>query len=319
MKKNHFALLMIANLAIATAALAGEDSKPAKARTMDEILAASKADDWRSPDPDHTLYITLASGTVVIELAPAFAPAHVANIKTLTKEKFWDGLSIYRAQDNFVVQFGDPDAEDKEKRKSLGLAKDKLPIEFTAPIERVDEALGNFTRLPDVDGWAPQVGFSGSMPVGRDPATEQTWLAHCYGTLGAGRDAPPDSSTGAELYVVIGQSPRQLDRNVTTFGRVIWGIEHLSVLPRGKAVLGFYEKPEQRMPIESIALASSLPTAKQLPLQVMRSDSPLFAELIEARRNRKDAWYVRPAGHIDLCNVPIPVREKPAKKKSTKE
>jgi peptidylprolyl isomerase len=272
---------------------------------MQELLDASKPADWRTLDPANTLYLDLASGRVVIELAPDFAPAHVANIRTLAHEHYWDGLSINRSQDNFVVQWGDP-AEDDAKRKSLGSAKPHLPAEFT----RRSAGLP-FVRLPDPDGWAPQVGFSEGFPAARDPKTGTTWLTHCYGTVGAGRDMAADSSNGTELYVVDGQSPRQLDRNITVVGRVVQGMELLSVLPRGTAPLGMYEKPDQRVPIRSLTLASDVPETKRTPLQVLRTDTPLFTAVVEARRNRRDDWYKVPAGHIDICNVPLPARAPP--------
>ncbi|MCJ0825217.1 peptidylprolyl isomerase [Luteimonas sp. 50] len=272
---------------------------------MQELLDGSSPSDWRALDPANTLYMELAGGRVVIELAPAFAPAHVANIRTLAHEHYWDGLSIYRSQDNFVVQFGDP-TEDEKARKPIGNAKAQLPAEFT----RESEGLA-FDRLPDSDGWAPEIGFSGGFPVARDPKSGQAWLAHCYGTLGAGRDVAADSSNGTELYVVDGQSPRQLDRNITVVGRVVQGMELLSVTPRGPQPMGFYDEPGLRTPIRSIALAADLPEAERTPLQLLRTDTPVFAQVVESRRNRKDAWYKVPAGHIDLCNVPLPVRAPP--------
>ncbi|MFC7302434.1 peptidylprolyl isomerase [Cognatiluteimonas weifangensis] len=274
-------------------------------RSAQELLDASSPSDWRTPDPANTLYMDLAAGRVVIELAPGFAPAHVANIRTLARERYWDGLSIYRSQDNFVVQFGDP-TEDAAARKPIGSARPQLPAEFT----RTSEGLA-FDRLPDRDGWAPEVGFADGFPAARDPASGQAWLAHCYGTLGAGRDVAADSSNGTELYVVDGQSPRQLDRNITVVGRVVQGMELLSVIPRGPAPMGFYAHPEQRTPIRSIALAADLPEAQRTPLQLLRTDTALFAQLVEMRRNRRDDWYKVPAGHIDLCNVPLPVRAPP--------
>ncbi|MDQ2701302.1 MAG: peptidylprolyl isomerase [Pseudomonadota bacterium] len=282
---------------------ADEQSKP---KSTSELLEASKPSDWRTPDPANILYMQVPGGRVMIELAAEFAPAHAANIRTLAHEHYWDGLSIYRSQDNFVVQFGDP-TEEAEDRKPIGSAKDKLPAEFT----RASEGLA-FDRLPDQDGWAPEVGFSNGFPAARDPQSGKAWLAHCYGTLGAGRDVAPDSSNGTELYVVDGQSPRQLDRNITVVGRVLKGMELLSVIPRGPEPMGFYEDPAQRTPITSIALASDVPEAQRTPLQVLRTDTPLFARLVEMRRNRDDGWYKVPAGHIDLCNVPIPVRAPPA-------
>src|SRR6476661_1780979 len=278
---------------------------PAKPVSMQGLLDSSKPSDWRSLDPANTLYLDLASGRVVIELAPDFAPAHVANIRAFAHEGYWNGLSINRSQDNFVVQWGDP-AEDDKTRKPLGSAQAHLPAEFT----RSTKGLA-FDRLPDADGWAPQVGFSHGLPAARDPKTGTAWLAHCYGVVGAGRDVAADSSNGSELYVVDGQSPRQLDRNITVVGRVVQGMEFLSVLPRGTAPLGMYEKPDQRVPIKSLTLASDVPAAQRTPLQVLRTDTPLFTAVVEARRNRRDDWYKVPAGHIDICNVPLPARVPP--------
>lgn len=292
--------------ALALPVAAAPVSAPAKPRSMQELLDASQPSDWRTLDPANTVYLELASGRVVIELAPQFAPKHVANIRTLAHEGYWTGMSINRSQDNFVVQWGDP-AEDDAQRKPLGGAQAKLPAEFARSSAGI-----TLHPLADTDGWAPQVGFVDGFPAAGDPKAKSLWLTHCYGAVGAGRDAAADSSNGTELYVVTGQSPRQLDRNITVVGRVVQGMEQLSVLPRGTGPLGFYEKPEQRTPIQSIRLAADVPEAQRTPLQVLRTDTPLFDELVEARRNRRDDWYKQPAGHIDLCNVPLPTRD-PAK------
>jgi peptidylprolyl isomerase len=304
----HAALLpLLIVVALATPSFAAEPgTTPAKPKSMQDLLDASKPTDWRALDPANTLYLDLESGRVIIELAPAFAPAHVANIRTLAHEGYWNGMSINRSQDNFVVQWGDP-AEDEKLRKPLGGAVAKLPAEFS----RSSTGL-HFDALPDKDGWAPQVGFVDGLPAARDPKAGTAWLAHCYGVVGAGRDVAADSSNGTELYVVTGQSPRQLDRNITVVGRVVQGMEWLSVLPRGTGPLGFYEKPEQRVAIKAIRLAADVPEAERVPLQVLRTDTGLFTELVEARRNRRDDWYKQPAGHIDLCNIPLPTRN-PAK------
>lgn len=296
--------IAVALLACSTLASAADDTT--KPKSSKELLEASQPGDWRTPDPADILYMQLASGRVVIELAPQFAPAHVANIRTLAHGHYWDGLSIYRSQDNFVVQFGDPTEEEKD-RKSLGDAKPHLPAEFT----RASAGL-SFDKIPDSDGWAPEVGFSDGFPAARDPGAGQAWLAHCYGTLGAGRDVAADSSNGTELYVVDGQSPRQLDRNITIVGRVLKGMELLSVIPRGPEPMGFYDKPEQRTPILSIALEADVAPALRTPLQVLRTGTPLFAKLVEMRRNRTDDWYKASAGHIDLCNITVPVRTPPS-------
>nr|WP_246022775.1 peptidylprolyl isomerase [Lysobacter terrigena] len=275
--------------------------------SMQEIIDASKPSDWRALDPANTLYMDLANGhRVVIELAPHFSPKHVANARTFAKEGYWNGLAIVRSQDNFVVQWGDPDSDDQAKRKPLGGAIKKLPAEFTS---RDASLTKTWTRLPDVDGWAPQVGFADGFPAGHDPKAGTYWMAHCYGAVGAGRNEAADSSDATELYVVTGQSPRQLDRNMSMIGRVVQGMEWLSTIPRGPGAMGFFEKPEQRVGIASIKLASDVPAAERTNLELMRTESAVFKQLVESRRNRRDAFYKVQAHHIDLCNVPLPVRE----------
>ena len=303
------ALLAIAlSITVATPALAQDAAKP-KYRSAKEIIDAAPASAWRDLDPANTLYMELPAGRVVIELAPGFAPEHVANIKTMARGGFWDGLAIYRSQDNFVVQFGDAEGEEAGKAKPYPTGtKTHLPAEFTR-----DAKGARFDKLPDRDGYAPEVGFIDGFPAARDSKAGKAWMAHCYGMLGAGRNNAPDSSIGAELYVVTGQSPRALDRQLSAVGRVVKGMEFLSVIPRGPEPMGFYEKPEQRAPIVSIKLASDVPEAQRTPLQLLRTDSQAFIDATEARRNRVDGFYTIPVGHIDLCNVPLPVRATPAK------
>lgn len=299
-----FVLLLAIPLGLAACAsppVQGPDPQPPL--TTQQILDASQPSDWRTPDPANTLYLELPAGRVVIELAPAFAPEHVANIRTLAKEGFWDGTSVYRSHDNFVVQFGDADADLPDKAKSTGSAKTRLPAEF----ERSARGLP-FHPIPDPDGWAPQVGFSEGFPAAREGANGRAWMAHCYGALGAGRNLDADSSIGAELYVVTGQSPRQLDRNITLVGRVISGMELLSAIRRGPAPMGVYDDPTLRTPITAVRLASEVPDGDRERIEVLRTDTALFDAMVESRRNRRDDFYKRPAGHIDLCNIAIPVR-----------
>ncbi len=246
----------------------------------------------------------LPGGRVIIELAKDFAPLHAANIRTLVKQNYFDGLAVLRVVDNFVTQWGDPNGEDPKTARSIGAAKATLAAEFSRPSKDLP-----FTALPDGDVYAPEVGFSNGFPAARDPKTGQAWLAHCYGMVGAGRNNEPESGSAAELYVVIGQAPRQLDRNIASIGRVIQGMELLAALPRGTGAAGFYEKDQEKLSIKSIRLAADVPPAKRSHLEILRTDTPTFAALIESRRNRSDDWYIHPAGKIDLCNVPIPVRE----------
>ncbi len=268
-------------------------------RTMADVLAASTPSDWRPIDLDNTLYMELNTGRVIIELAPVFAPRTTTNIKTFAHEHYYDGTSINRVQDNYVVQWGDA-----TEKKPLGTVTKIVKAELSVPVL----GTGQFTPLVDGDIYADKAGFTNSMPSARDDKTKQAWLTHCYAMVGVGRDVAPDSGNGAELYVVIGHAPRHLDKNVTLVGRVVQGVELLSVLPRGTGALGFYEKPEQRVIIKSIRLAKEVPVAERINLEIIRTDTPTFNALVESRRHRVDEWFVDPVGHIELCNVPLPVR-----------
>jgi peptidylprolyl isomerase len=272
----------------------------AQGPSMPEVLAAASPADWRPLDPDNTLYVELPDGRVVIELTPRVAPLHVANIKTLARARYFDGLSIIRVQDNYVVQWGDPD-----NRHPVPAGLGKVAPEF----DSATPAHMPFTRLPDGDVYAPEVGFSDGFPVARSPSLHRTWLAHCYGMVGVGRDLDVQSGSGAEMYVVIGHAPRHLDRNVTLVGRVVKGMELLAGLPRGSAEMGFYTKTEVPIPIRSIHVAADVPPSERSNLEVIRTDSATFTALIESRRNRPEDFFKVRAGRIDLCNVPIAVRE----------
>lgn len=292
------------------------EDTPAPPPTTAEVLASAAASDWRPLDPGNTLYVTLPGGRVVIELAPELAPRHVANVKQLVAQRYFDGLAVVRSQENYVVQWGDPKAGE-EGARGFGEAQRSLPPEWergypkmpkTPKTPEADDG-PSWTPLGDPDVYAPEVGFVRGLPAARNPETGRMWLAHCPAMVGAGRANEADSGSGAELYVVIGHAPRHLDRNVTLLGRVVQGMEVLSTLPRGTGGLGFYETPEEQVPIVSIRLGSELPADERANLELLRTDTATFEKLIESRRFRNEEWFLDSVGAVELCNVPLPVRE----------
>lgn len=302
--------LAIASLAVTlTACDRGEQAPapaaaPATKLSSGEILAASAASDWRELAPESTFVMELPSGVVVVELADAFAPTHAESVRRMVRAGYFDGLAIIRVHDNYVTQWGDAE-EDETKAKKKPADLPKVPAEF-------DRALAGlkFTQLPDADGWAPQVGFVDGWPVAADPKTGRAWLTHCYSMVGAGRGEAVDSSDGSSLYAVIGYPARGLDLNITTVGRVVAGIEKLSGLPRGTGTLGFYEKPEERLPIKRVRMLADIPAAERPKLQLLRTDTKTWEQWLDARRHRS-GWFVHDPAHVDLCGVLPPVRTAP--------
>lgn len=283
----RFVATVVAMLACVTA---GRAESPGW-RSMGEVLAGSADADWRDIEPQNLLYLELDRGTVIMELAPQFAPQHVANLRLLVAAGHFSPSAIARSQDNYVVQWSGSGP--------LGEAEERLAPEFFRP------ALGlAFTLLASRDAYAREVGFVDGFPAARSAADGSAWLAHCYGMLGAGRDNAADSGNAGELYVVTGHAPRHLDRNVTLLGRVIDGIEQLSSLPRGGGRLGFYERASERVPIRRLRFGTDYDAG----WQALRTDTAAFAALVDSRRYRNEEWFVDPAGAIGLCNVPLPVR-----------
>ncbi|WAC23819.1 peptidylprolyl isomerase [Blastomonas sp. SL216] len=318
--------------------LAASDPPPANPGPGD-IIAAAPAGDWVQIAPEDLLVMELAPDAkgkprrVVIQLiaAPISQP-WVANIRKLATAHWWDGTAIVRVQDNYVVQWGDPDAEDEAKARPL-------PKEVK-PLVEAGERGGNgyAARLPNHSGEGGPADFRSPPPVlGPDsyvrnphfykswpmangprvrtgaiagvPPTYEAWPVHCYGMVGVGRNLSPDMGSGAELYTVIGHAPRHLDRNIALVGRVIEGIEHMSSLARGTGPLGFYETAEERTAIRSVRLVSDLPEAQRPKFEYLDSLSESFAAYADARKNRKDAFFNIPAGGADICNIPVPIRK----------
>ena len=267
-----------------------------------EVVANAPAEAWRPVAPDNLLILDLADGgRVAIELAPEFAPVHVANIRALARAGWWNGAAIYRVQDNYVVQWG---VNASDRPLPQGVVK--------APPAEYDRALAGLSVRPlgFPDSYAPMAGHASGWPIGYDPDSGRAWLAHCYGMVGVGRDLSPDTGTGGELYAIIGHAPRHLDRNIATVGRVLSGIEHMTARPRGTEALGFYKDEAQHVPIVRARLAADIPAAERPSYEILRSGHEAFGAFVTGRANRGGDFFDVPAGGVDLCNAPVPSRLK---------
>ena len=145
---------------------------PAKPKTPSEIIAEAPAAAWRDIPADDLLVMNLRNGAqVVIQLAPAFAPVHVANIRALAKGGWWSGAAIYRVQDNYVVQWGN---NESTKPLPAGVVA-KPPAEYHRALK------GLAVRpLGYADVYAPNAGFAAGWPIAYDPKAGAASLAHCY-------------------------------------------------------------------------------------------------------------------------------------------
>jgi len=342
---------LIALLATFTALspLAAQDTEKPEYPSPNAIVDAAPASEWVKIAPSDLLVMDLAPDAegeprrVVIQLMPEpFSQGWIRNIRKLATARWWDGTSINRVQDNYVVQWGDA-SEEKALPEGLETVPESeyvasmnalLAVHSNASAEdaahdammaagNVAEAMSdamkeehrktedpNYRRWEEKDSYSEWVQFNDGWPLANQGIDDQAmfWPIHCYGAVGVGRNYSPDTGSGAELYAVIGHAPRHLDRNIAVVGRIIEGIEHLSSLPRGKGQLGFYEDASKRVPITSIRLASELPAADQPRFEYLSTEGETFAKYADARANRRDPFFIVPAGGADICNIPVPVR-----------
>jgi len=320
-------LFMVA-VAAASLILPASAEEPAPIPSPGEIAAAAPASDWVAIAPSDLLVMDLAPDArgkprrVVIQLMPApFSQGWIGNIRKLAAAHWWDGTSVNRVQDNYVAQWGDA-TEKKPLPKGLATVPEGDYVTQTRGTGGQKRSVTSDGRplVMNWSGWSPgwswadQVDaystkrsfFRGWSFASTDGKTG--WPVHCYGMVGVGRNMSPDTGSGAELYTVIGHAPRHLDRNIAVVGRVINGIEHLSSLPRGTGALGFYEDAGERVAITSIRVATELPTADQPRFEYLSTESDSFARYVDARQNRRDPFFITPAGGADICNIPVPVR-----------
>ncbi|WP_010544143.1 peptidylprolyl isomerase [Sphingomonas elodea] len=295
--------LLVLAAALAAAPLAAQTASQTPARTATAARPAPSAaepaaEDWRDIPDDEILLVQLKTGRqVAIRLAARFAPAHVNNIRKLAAARWWDGESVYRVQENWVAQWGDP------------TEKKPLPPEILArpPAEFEIGTFAPAQRLSKPDSYAAATGVTADgWPIASDG--KAAWLTHCYGMVGVARDQLPDTGTGAELFTPIGQSARRLDRNYTVVGRIIEGMPFLSALPRSDAAMGVYATEGERTGIAWVRLASQLPADERPHFQVRATDNVRYAAMIALR---EDPAPPTVATGLNVCDLPAAVRRRP--------
>jgi peptidylprolyl isomerase len=292
--------LLIASVCLSLAALARAADAP-----------EPPADAWRDVDPNNLVLINTRYGQVAVELTPQFAPRHVERLRALIRAHFYDGMSFYRVIDGFVAQggIGEGTASTKDHPKEAAALK-KWPA-LKAEFERPIGSDVTFTPLGNADLFAPEVGHVDGFPVGRDPKTNTMWVLHCPGTFAFARDNDDDTAT-TEFYIVIGQAPRRLDRNLTAFGRVLEGMQYLQKLERGdpNVEIGVIQDVSKRDPIVRMQIAADLPAAERPHFQVMRTESAWFAKEKARRKNPAPEFYHHAVPDVlDICGTPVPERQ----------
>lgn len=302
--------ILMASLALSVSGMVQEDETDTKAlKSVGEVMEAAPDEVWKTPDPSELLYIDTPGGIVVVRLSAYLAQGHVTQVKTLASDKFYDGLNFYRVVHGFVAQGGDHD-ETRDK----GAAEDSLVAEFDEPWR---DGIP-FAHIDQIDGYAAEVGFIDGIPSGRDRGDGKVWLAHCTGAFAFARSTERDTAS-TEFYITL-QPQRYLDRNLTVVGNVIYGMDVVQAMKRGDfGSAGVIEDRADWTPINSIRVGTDVPKADRLPLQVMDTSSDTFRDLVEARSARGSEFFYHRPYHVDLCQMPVPVRLTPEEEAEASE
>jgi peptidylprolyl isomerase len=259
-------------------------------------LRAAGEPTWRELNPENTVFVEMPAGLVIIELNPAFAPETVKQFKQLAGDRFYDGLSFYRVIDGFVAQGGD--GSDLGELSNVPLIDAEFEIDWNEEF--------SYMHVQSPDMFAPETGFIDGFSVARDPSRNKVWLTHCPGIVAMARNDDPDSSR-TDFYIVIGQAPRYLDRNMNIFGRVVYGMDIVQQIKRGPAQdNGIIQDEAESSRISKMQLLAEIPEEVRLKVYVMDTSNKGFKKLLKGRLNRKQKFFHnKPPRVLDVCQVPI--------------
>ena len=265
---------------------------------------------WRDLDQDNLLYIDTDHGLIVVELAPEFAPRHVAQVKALARTEFYDRITFHRVIDGFMNQTGDP--------TGTGTGDSDLPdieAEFTFRRD-INEVPVNLYNKRPVDPRNPSagtidVGFYKAFPVATKPSGQavltddqkvEAWGLHCSGVTSMARSTNPNSAN-SQFFLMRGTAG-WLDQNYSIWGNTVYGREHLTKFKVGTKgeTAGFV--PDQ---MNRVRVGSDLPASEQLNIQVLRTNgkkAKAFRRFIETQKTEAGSYK-------DICEVEIPSRLAP--------
>jgi peptidylprolyl isomerase len=256
-------------------------------------VEAAPADAWRVVDPETLLVLDMPAGPVLVEMRPDFAPAHVAQIKTLVRRGFYDGLNFHRVLEGRVAQGGSPTGD--------GTGRSDLP-DLKAEFVKDTKDVPNFVEVGR-DRIAARVGFVDGLAVGAQPEALRSfrgdravelWPLHCPGVIAMARGNRPDTGN-SQFFIMLGDARIDFDRAYTVWGHILDGSENSRRIDRG-------DPPKRPTPIVRARMAADLPAAERPKVEIMRTDSESFERFIEASGAVKDK-YVK-----DVCDIKAPRR-----------
>ncbi len=300
---SKFSLVLLGSAAFSMTACAAEAPQDTAAPANVQTVSAKAGFDapasaWRDVDSENLLVIDTDYGQIGVELYPEIAPKHVAQIKTLTRQSFYDMITFHRVIDGFMNQTGDP--------KGDGTGDSSLPdieAEFkfrrppSMPIQLIDAR-----RTPTGE---VGVGFYKALPVASQPAAQamltkdgkvEAYGLHCSGVTSMARSQNPNS--GNSQFFLMRGTAEHLDREYSIWGSTVYGREHLT-----KFKVGTKGDDANFIPdvMKKVRIAADIPEGERPKVQVLKASSPAFDQYLASQKNA-DGTYP------DICDITIPSR-----------
>jgi peptidylprolyl isomerase len=227
--------------------------------------------EWKAVAPENLLVVETSKGRILIELRPDMAPLHVARVRELAREGWYDGSLFYRVIDNFMAQGGA-----RSPGGPFDSPKPNLKAEFTFP---------GVAATTDWLGASPVAHLSDGSAYGR----------FCPGTASYAHYDDPDTANAQ--FFLMRQPSTALERTFTVWGRVVVGLDIVRSLAVG-------EPPAQPDRITRMRVAADLPAAQRPTLEIADTAGPVFRADVERQRVAAQKAY-RP---FSLCDVEVPAR-----------
>ena len=252
---------------------------------------------WRTVDPENLLLVDTKYGQIAVELFPEIAPKHVAQVKALARDGFYDNVPFHRVIDGFMNQTGDGSNGD-------GTGDSEMP-DIAAEFDFRRGADMPFTLVTARKAGQGEigVGFYKSLPIASQPSSgamftkDQKVAAfglHCKGVTSMARTSDPNSANSQ--FFLMRAKAEHLDTQYSIWGNTVLGYEYLERFRIGTTgeVPGWV--PDQMNSVKVAADVSDRPN-----VQVLKTDSPAFQNWLKTQK-RADGTFP------DICDIAVPTR-----------
>jgi len=254
---------------------------------------------WRTVDPENLLLIDTKYGEIGVELFPEIAPKHVAQIKALTKQGFYDNVTFHRVIENFMNQTGDGTNGDGTGDSELP----DIPAEFT--FKRGTDMPFTLVTARKAGEGEIGVGFYKNLPIASQPTSQAMFTKdgkvnafglHCKGVTSMARTNDPNSANSQ--FFLMRAEYSSLDTQYSIWGNTVMGYDLLE-----KPKVGVIGEVPGWVPdrMTDVNIASDVPAEDRPTVQVLRTDSPAFANWLKTQK--------KPDGSFpDVCDLSVPTR-----------